>query len=240
MRQPLPLLLVLLTLLCRPSLAQHPPKTPAEIEAAARVQALFPGQPVHVVIDEDANSGAAVGVGGEAVGDNAQFNQNTTPPALQIGTNSGTGGGGEAGGKAKIVVGEKTLKLMVVGVGVLCLLGAGACMFLGFKVPRAPLTLGALGGGLIAVAFFPALIPIGLCAGILVMLVHLIVAERGTSKNEAISGAVIKGINDAETDTASPEAQKAAKVVKSYIETHMKGPAEWVRDAVRKAKKKLT
>ena len=143
----------------------------------------------------------AQGVSGNASGDKATLDgQNMTPPAVSLPGATGQGGGGSMSGTAISMVGDKALKLLVGGVGILCLLGAALTVYLRWSIPRAPIMLAGTGLGLLVAAFYPGVILFVLLAAVACGVGYVLWSERHATRAGEALRAVVAGVSDVPAD----------------------------------------
>lgn len=170
--------------------------TQAEIEAA--IKKLSPGATIRW--EYEANSAAGAGAGIDAQGTEIDVaGKGSAPESKLDGVGSGKGGSHESTIHA-LSLDDNTLKLLVGGVGVLCLLGAGLCVYLRWSIPRAPIMLAVTGAALIVAAFFPGVVLFVLLAAVGGGVIYVLWSERnGTRASEALR-AVVAGVSDVPSD----------------------------------------
>lgn len=205
MNRPLAAMIALLLslLFCLPCQAQPRSKTPDEIKAAAELQKLFPDRPVEVTIDENTRTGEASGVSGESRGENAAFNQDTTPPGMNLGGDSATGGGGKAGGIASIV-GNDMLRILVLILGGLYLAAAAVAVYFRWNLPRGPIVLGVTGLALIVLSNYLTVLVLGLMVMLTYLIVNSLLDGREKTRFKEALRAVAAGVADLRPDAQAP------------------------------------
>lgn len=203
------LALICLSAWTPPSWAQ--PDRDRIIRELTKYHAEHPTDPLFFQQTEHTESAQGSGGDAQGHGDGTKQVSSLQTPTLAL---PGGGSGGTAtttSNQSAFVFGDMALKLLVGGAGVLCLLGAGLCVFVGWGVPRAPAILGGLGLGLIIAAFFPVVVVFVLVAAVAVLVVHAVMAERkGTSFSEALR-AVVAGVAAAPSDAAAVVKAEVAK-----------------------------
>lgn len=148
-------------------------------------------------------SGQATGTGMQASGDKIDQAASGQPASVSLDDVQASGGGGQS--KTKATAEMSAMKSPLLWVGILCILGAAFCLY---KAQiRAGLCLVAAGGGLIASAFYPALMIFACAGAVAVIAGPYIWAEIQRHRKTEALRAVVGGIAAAPTD-----AQDAVKV----------------------------
>ncbi len=155
-------------------------------------------------------SGTGVGAGAFSKGDKLSDKLDGSAPSVGLGGGRlATGGGIERTASASaVIVPSESGKLMIILVGVLLVIGAGVCFWL--KLTEPALILGLIGVGLIATAFYPALLLWVLLGVVLVVAGPYIWAKFQALTHKEALRAVVAGVDSPSVPPDAAAAVKAA------------------------------
>lgn len=217
----------------------RPPKAPRQAEQTSFVLArpiLQPGETATIVDEYTGGTttthetGSATGAGAEARGD--KLSDSVTGSAPAIGLGGGVSAmGGAFSREARVESLDRAMNNPLLWVGILGILGAGACFYFGLR--RAATICGVVGGGMIAASMLPGWAWFILAVVGLVGLGVYVWAEHGGKRSYEALSAVAAGVADLKT--IAPESYT---LVKERVKAHANVKDNKTIDAV-KAKDRL-
>lgn len=196
-----------------------PTMTPEQQEALRRAFDLPPGSEVEVEItNRDGGSvrvsqeGRGVGAGAVAEGDKLDGSFTGTPPAVGFGADgsvSGQGGGAKAEQEASALrIPPLPWQNPMFWLGLLALGGCGFCIYANLR--RAATICGVAGAGLLAAAFYPAILLFAVGAVVVILAAPYIKAEVEARRNKEALRAVVAGVDHPTVPAEAKAAVKAA------------------------------